>query len=360
MTNPLPFKVIKQFILFLIPLAVIGQQNDSYTYAPEVYVCQKMAPNEKIVVDGDINDKVWTAASWITQLVDIEGEIKPKPHHDTKISMLWDVDYLYVAAELTEPHLWATYDTHDMIVFQENDFEVFLDPDGDTHHYGEIEINALRTVWDLLLTKPYRDRGKPIDTWNITDIKKGVKLYGTLNDPSDRDEKWTVELAIPWSVLEELNTHDGPPKQGESWKVNFSRVQWSLDIKQNQYIKKIDLQTNKPYPEYNWVWSPQGAIAMHQPETWGLVIFADKKADMTTYIKEAKANEKIKWELRQLYYQQNAFYLKHGMYTTNLKSDVSKSKMDIKVTGDTYTIRYCEGQRCFYIREDGRVWQSKK
>jgi len=34
--------------------------------------------------------------------------------------------------------------------------QIFLDPDGDNHLYYEIEINALGTVWDLLMAKPYR------------------------------------------------------------------------------------------------------------------------------------------------------------------------------------------------------------
>ena len=29
-------------------------------------------------------------------------------------------------------------------------------------------------------------------------------------------------------------------------------------------------------PEHNWVWSPQGLIAMHYPEMWGEVLFADQ------------------------------------------------------------------------------------
>jgi hypothetical protein len=335
-----------------------AQQYNGFTYAPETYICQKLSTDETIVINGDITDKAWQHATWIMQLVDIEGETKPKPLYDTKISMLWDEKYLYIAAEFKEPHLWATMDKQDMHLFHENDFEVFLDPDGDTHHYGEIEINALNTVWDLLLTKPYRDKGKPVDTWNITDLKKGVKCFGTLNDPSDTDDKWTLEMAISWSALEELNAHEGPPVHGEAWKVNFSRVQWQLEIAQNKYTKKLDPKTNKPYPEYNWVWSPQGAIAMHQPETWGIVIFADKKSDMTSYMKEAKADEKTKWQLRQLYYQQREFYKKHGIYSSNLNTGLSKSKLDIKVTGDTYTIRYCENRKCFYINHEGRVWTS--
>jgi hypothetical protein len=347
-------------VLFFGLIASYAQQNEGYTYAPEFYVCQKLNSDDKMVIDGDINEKAWQAVEWITQLVDIEGDIKPKPLYDSRIALLWDSEFLYIAAELKEPNLWATMDKQDMYLFHENDFEVFLDPDGDTHHYAEIEINALNTVWDLLLTKPYRDKGKPIDTWNITNLKKGVKCFGTLNNPSDVDDKWTVELAIPWSVLEELNAHDGPPTHGETWKANFSRVQWQLDIQQNKYIKKIDPKTNKPFPEFNWVWSPQGAIAMHQPETWGMLVFADKKSDMTTFIKKAKDDEKIKWQLRQLYYQQKDFYKKHGIYTSSLKTGMSTSKMDIKVTGDTYTIRYCENRKCFYINEEGRLWSLGK
>lgn len=360
MSDLVNFKFLLSLVFILVVMSSNGQQSDLYTYAPEIFICQKLSPEASISIDGDINDKVWQSAEWITQLVDIEGDIKPKPLYDSRISILWDDDFLYIAAELKEPNLWATMDKQDMYLFHENDFEVFLDPDGDTHHYAEIEINALKTVWDLLLTKPYRDKGKPIDTWNMTDLKKGVKCFGTLNDPSDVDDKWTVELAVPWSVLEEINTHDGPPKHGERWKANFSRVQWQLDIKQNKYLKKVDPKTNKPYPEYNWVWSPQGIIAMHQPETWGIVIFADKKSDMSAYIKEAKADEKITWQLRQLYYQQREFYKKHGIYTSTLKTGLSKSKLDIKVTGDTYTIRYCENRRCFYINDEGKVGHSGK
>ena len=59
--------------------------------------------------------------------------------------MLWDETNLYIAAELTETHIWSTLTRHDTIVFLDNDFEVFIDPDNDTHHYFEIEINAAGT-----------------------------------------------------------------------------------------------------------------------------------------------------------------------------------------------------------------------
>ncbi len=57
---------------------------------------------------------------------------------------------------MEEPRPWAELTLHDSVIYKENDFEVFIDPDGDNHNYYEIEINALGTVWDLFLAKPYR------------------------------------------------------------------------------------------------------------------------------------------------------------------------------------------------------------
>ncbi|MCK7480520.1 MAG: carbohydrate-binding family 9-like protein [Candidatus Moduliflexus flocculans] len=59
------------------------------------------------------------------------------------VQMLWDDSYFYIGAYLEEPHLWATLTERDSIIFQDNDFEVFIDPDGDTHNYYELEMNAL-------------------------------------------------------------------------------------------------------------------------------------------------------------------------------------------------------------------------
>ena len=67
--------------------------------------------------------------------------------------MVWDDKYLYFAAEIEEPHVWGTLTQHDSVIFRDNDFEVFIDPNGDTHEYYEFEMNALNTGWDLFLAQ---------------------------------------------------------------------------------------------------------------------------------------------------------------------------------------------------------------
>ena len=105
---------------------------------------------------------------------------------------------------------------------------------------------------------------------------------GTLNDPSDEDRGWSVEMAIPWGDLVPPSTEDpklsvdksgGPPKPGESWRVNFSRVDWPLEIVEGSYQKAVVQTRESRHPEDNWSWSPQGTINMHIPEMWGVVRF---------------------------------------------------------------------------------------
>ena len=134
------------------------------------------------------------------------------PTWPTHVKMLWDDEYFYVAAELEEPHVWATLLKHDSVIFHDNDFEVFLNPSGDGRNYFEFEINALGTYWDLFLPKPYRDGGKADNGWEIPGLKSAVKVNGTLNDSTDVDQSWSVELAFPWAVLKEHTSRAAPPR----------------------------------------------------------------------------------------------------------------------------------------------------
>src|SRR5215207_9003753 len=179
---------------------------------PRGYVCYRA--EQAIKIDGKLDDAAWAAAPWSAEFADIEGDAKPKPRWRTRMKMLWDDQFLYIAAEMEEPHLWATLTEHDAVIFHDNDFEVFLDPDGDNHNYGELELNAKNTTWDLLLTKPYRDGGRALNGWEIIGLKTAVHLNGTLNEPRDKDHGWTLEIAWPWKGLKELTTVPVPPRDG--------------------------------------------------------------------------------------------------------------------------------------------------
>ena len=95
--------------------------------------------------------------------------------------MLWDYENLYISAVLEEPDVKALVKDHDDIVYHDNDFEVFLNPFCDEKLYYELETNALGTVMDLLMEKPYRKGGTYIMPWDFKGLQLAVKVHGTLN-----------------------------------------------------------------------------------------------------------------------------------------------------------------------------------
>ena len=252
--------MVPLFLLLFLLLPILPAQPQPNGYnAP-----RSPAP---IRIDGHI-DAAWNAAPWTSPFVDIEGPAKPLPRFATRAKMMWDHQFFYIAAELEEPHVWATLTQHDAVIFHDNDFELFIDPDGDSHQYFEFEINALNTSWDLFLPKPYKDGGKADNGWEIPGLRTAVQVQGTRNNPADNDKGWTIEIAIPWSAFGPAAGMALPPKQNDVWRVNFSRVEWQHELHQGAYRRVPGTR------EDNWVWSPQGKINMHLPEHWGYVRFA--------------------------------------------------------------------------------------
>ena len=317
---------------------------------PEHYVAYRA--DESVTIDGELSEPAWRAAEWTSLFVDIEGSLRPEPRFSTRAKMLWDSAYFYVAAEMEEPHVWSTLTDRDAVIYHDNDFEVFVDPNGDTHEYYELEINALGTEWDLFLVKPYRDGGPALNAWDIRGLLTAVSVDGTLNDPSDLDVGWSVEIAIPWDVLAEAAHRDAPPAHGDQWRVNFSRVEWRAEIVNGRYEKAEE-------PEDNWVWSPQGLIAMHYPEMWGIVQFSTATVGSGTEVFLPRLEDEARWLLRQVYYKEHAWFHLYGVFTDDARAlGLPDSPFDLRIsaTGAVFEARLLVNEREMRISRDGRVW----
>jgi len=163
------------------------------------------------VIDGRLDEPVWEEVEWSESFVDISGAAPPR--FSTRAKVRWDDEWLYVGALLSEPDTWANNTEHDavrnhggdrraaerpgaailisclglplrqqsqhpQVIFNDNDFEVFVDADGSTHSYKarrllraaahccrpvlpaatgmtgwyagqEVEVNANAATWDL-------------------------------------------------------------------------------------------------------------------------------------------------------------------------------------------------------------------
>jgi len=282
---------------------------------PKHYIVTKT--NEEMIIDGLAKEASWQSAKFSDPFIDIVG-VKA-PTYETNVKMLWDDKYLYVYAQLQEPHIWGNLEERDAIIYLNNDFEIFIDPSGKGVNYFEIEINAMGTVWDLLLTKPYRVGGKAINYWNLNELESAVHIQGTINNPNDIDSYWTVEMAIPLNALTEPRIKPLKiPADGEQWRINFSRVEWDHEIIDGKYQRKR--VNGKVEPEHNWVWCNQKAINMHQPERWGILQFTNEPSSINVTFIEDK-NVLVKQAAFALFRQARFGTLK---YLLNEKPGVSK------------------------------------
>lgn len=329
---------------------------------PRGYQCRKTPT--PLVIDGRMDEAAWAEAPWTEEFLDIQGASLPKPKYPTRAKMLWDDTYFYMAAKLVEPHIWGTITQRDAVIFQDNDFEVFIDPDGDNHQYYEFEMNVLNTGWDLRLVKAYKDGGPALNEWDIAGLKTAVHIEGTLNNPKDTDQAWYVEIAMPWKALAEFSTAASPPKPGDRWRLGFSRVEWQIDTSSGKYQKVPKT------PEDNWVWSPTGIIDMHRPERWGIVEFATASARPKAI--RPNADDVARDQLMEVYYLQRQFHGTHKKFASSYKELIplaqaaglsiqSKREPRIELTPDGYTASVSAGftrSRRWHVRQDAKLWRD--
>jgi hypothetical protein len=175
-------------------------------------------------------------------------------------------------------------------------------------------MNALNTIWELTLDKPYRDGGPAHLGTNLEGLRSAVHVRGTLNNPADTDGGWSVEIAFPWTALARYaNDIACPPRDGNQWRVNFSRVEWLIDIIDGKY-RKIPREAR---PEDNWVWSPQGVIDMHRPERWAYVQFSTAAPGSATFKPDPTLPARD--ALMAVYHAQREFQKRFKRYAISLK-----------------------------------------
>ncbi len=314
---------------------------------PRSYSCYR-APRPP-VIDGRPDEAAWQLAPVTELSTDIRGGRHLTPAKSTRVRMLWDDEHLYIAAELEEDDIRATLTQRDAIIYHDNDFEVFLDPDGDGRNYFEIENNALGTVMDLMMDRPYRSGGCFFLPWDCRGLQLAVAHEGTLNQSADSDRRWFVEMAIPFASLAHNFKN---PREYAVWRMNFSRVQW-------------------PHPgkaEENWVWSPTGKVDMHMPERWGYVHFVEAPVGSAPVTPAAPVDESAYRLLWCLFYAQAEHRTEKGCYQRTPEAALALpgdelrellpqgARLTMEATASTFRARLALPARgeCYSLNQNGR------
>jgi len=253
--------------------------------------------DSKIIIDGDIGKPIWQQVNWSKRFVDmVTGDMGM---YNTQSAILWNDTHLYFAFKAEEPFLEAKLTKRDSIIFLENDLEIFIDG-GDC--YYELEVNAANTIYEVFfIWKDAYKKGGKFDTpqfdvhqkeaytfggdfdrvgasfwkgthprgirWAFTNydmegLRTAVSLDGTLNDNSDIDTGWSLEVEIPWKSLEVLaNGRSIPPSDGDVWTMFLGRFQ------------KLVLSGKEVTPHPAMVLNSHGIYDTHMPSKWSRIEF---------------------------------------------------------------------------------------
>jgi hypothetical protein len=140
----------------------------------------------------------------------------------------WDDYFFYVAVEVNDHNVISKNRTPISQPQEDDDVEIFLNtkPGGSNHvrtpDTYQMAVSAGSGCYFSVGDGTKIPKGKVVLTY-----KYAVTIDGTLNDSSDNDTGFTVELAIPWQELGRL----GPPAPGETWGFNvISRDRDSEDV----------------------------------------------------------------------------------------------------------------------------------
>lgn len=314
-------KILSIAALALVTISASSQsiieKYQRFLTDPYGYVAYRT--NGPIKIDGVLDEATWAKAQPTEKFADISGEGFPTPRYQTTAKIMWDDDYLYIGGELEEPNVWGYLTKHDEVVYNDPDFEVFIDPDNDAQNYFEIETNVLANVFDLTIQKPYRALTRAFVTfsWDAPGLKVDTHVYGTLNNSKDTDKGWTIEMAIPRTAI--AAEFDNYLKAGNYLRIGFSRVEWQTECDANGKTTRKNGPDGKRLPEDNWTWPSTGQIAMHMPERWGYLYLSDKTVGEGTEQFQYPADRPIEKLLWAMFYAQETHKSETGKYYANLK-----------------------------------------
>ena len=179
--------------------------------------------NKPIVIDGKQGDAAWKDAKPVGDFVFTWWNEGDAERQQTETRMLWDDQNLYVLFQCEDKDVQASRTDRDDEVYRDDCVEVFASPEIDhPENYFNLEMNALGTQLDEY--RPEEPFDKPID-WNPQGIKIAVSVDGTINDDSDVDRGWTLEVAIPFELFEHV-LPGGRPAPGDRWRLNLKPARY--------------------------------------------------------------------------------------------------------------------------------------
>lgn len=214
--------------------------------------------DQEINLDGRMTERAWQRSRATSRWVNpVNGEAIDG--QDTWAKLIWSDTHLYVGVRARDRDVWATMQERDLNLWEEEVIEVFIDADGSGDNYIELQVNPINTLFDAHFADPGDRDLESARAFNMANLESAVHVQGTVNRREDRDIYWSIEMAIPWSEIPDLQ---GPPNNAMTLRANLYR-----------YDRPSDDET------FATAWAPVGRGSFHQPERFATISLSGRPED---------------------------------------------------------------------------------
>jgi hypothetical protein len=232
-------------IFFLMIQCTGNTENQNHIDA--VYI------THPVTIDGVLREPSWELISPIILKENHSGNTVSDPRVKTRVKACYDDSTVYFAFICNDPDIWTSFTQRDDHLWEEEAVEIFIDVDNVPETYVEIEVSPANVLFDSYIVDPQNIDVPETALFNLHGIKTAVHVSGTLNKRDDTDDKWTVEIALPFKDL--ANENIPRVNKETSLKINFYR-----------------LDKNRGMERMSYAWSPTGG-RFHKPALFGSLVF---------------------------------------------------------------------------------------
>ncbi len=207
----------------------------------------------EMIIDGSLTESIWQKTQSVVLRENKTGKSLTDSMHLTVVQTAYDQDNLYIAFICNDTDIWGNFSDRDQHLWTEEAIEVFIDTDSVENTYVEIEVSPKNVVFDSYIVDPVNIDIAATKEFDLSGLKSAVWIEGSLNDESDIDLSWHIEIGIP---IKEIVGPDSKIVSGVTeWRINFYRIE-------------RDHSGNSQ----NYAWSPTNA-RFHKPSAFGTLIF---------------------------------------------------------------------------------------
>lgn len=204
-------------------------------------------------LDGKLDESFWKKAAVLSPFY--LNDASAPGSESTEVRIAYDETALYLGWICHDVDIQATFLKRDSKLWEEEVAEFFITPKDLTRYY-ELQWNPLGAIFDAIINNKLDEKGlsKGIQgEWDFTaeGMEASVWVDGSVQDSSDRDRVWQVEVRIPFTAI-----GGSAPKAGDVWRANFYRYCRTTG-------RDIKLCS----------WSPTRLPSFHEPSRFGYLEF---------------------------------------------------------------------------------------